>query len=187
MVIFRSRLCQSLYEYWQRLPKPPGSILPPKSALDPTAIPGLLSRIVLHDLRQPGRSIMRLVGTGMTEQYGFDPTGHDYIEYVAPERRQSALAELIKVASHPCGMRVLIEHIHASGKSIVAEAAGFPFEADDGSGRFLLFVDDALDRPSYHDPHRKPLEALVVREREYIDIGAGVPAAGGTPGVTGPS
>lgn len=175
MVGFRSPLCRSLYEYWLGLPKPEGSVLPLKSSLDPTAIPKLLPRVVLHDLRQPGRSILRLVGTGMAEQYGFDPTGRDYIEYVAPERQASALAQLVKVATHPCGMRVVIENIHASGKSLVDEAAGFPLEADDGSGRFLLFVDEPVERPAFHDPRRKPLEILRVLEREFIDLGAGVP------------
>lgn len=175
MVTFRSPLCRALYEYWLGLPKPAGTVLPLKSSLDPTAIPRLLPRIVLHDLRQPGRSIIRLAGTGMVEQYGFDPTGDDYLLYVAPERQQSALGELVKVAGHPCGMKVLIEQVNASGKGITSESTGFPFEADDGSGRFLMFVDDAIDRPSYYDPRQKPLEVLTVHERVYIDVGAGVP------------
>src|SRR3546814_6848475 len=83
--------CRSLYEYWLGLPKPRGSLLPLKSALDPTAIPRLLSRVVLHDLRHPGRSILRLVGTGMAEQYGFDPTGRDYLDLVAPDRKSTRL------------------------------------------------------------------------------------------------
>ena len=175
MISFRSRLCQSLYEYWLGLPKPAGGILPLKSALDPAAIPRLLPRVVLHELRQPGRSIIRLAGTGMAAQYGFDPSGHDYIQYVAPDRRESALGELIKVAGHPCGMKVLIEQVNAAGRGILSESAGFPFEADDGSGRFLLFVDDALDQPRFHEPPGQPLEVLAVHERRYIDIGAGVP------------
>ncbi|HEY9566612.1 MAG TPA: PAS domain-containing protein [Thalassobaculum sp.] len=175
MVGFRGPFCRSLYEYWLGLPKPRGSLLPLKSALDPTAIPRLLSRVVLHDLRHPGRSILRLVGTGMAEQYGFDPTGRDYLDLVAPERRDSALDQLRKIAAHPCGMRVLIEGLHDAGRSILDEAAGFPFEADDGSGRFLLFVDEPLEQRGVHDPRRKPLTSLRVLEREFIDIGAGVP------------
>lgn len=175
MAGFRAPLCRQLYQYWLGLPKPEGSLLPWKSSLDPAAIPKLLPRVVLHDLRQPGRSILRLVGTGMAEQYGFDPTGRDYIEYVAPERRASALRQLVRVAAQPCAMRVVIENVHASGKRIVDEALGVPFEADDGSGRFLLFVDEAIERPAFHDPRRKPLEILRVLEREFIDIGAGVP------------
>ena len=181
MVTFRSQMCRALYEYWLGLPKPAGSVLPLKSALDPTAIPRLLSRVVLHDLRQPGRSIIRLAGTGMTEQYGFDPTGHDYIQYVAPERRQSALGELIKVAGHPCGMTVLIEQIQPSGAGIISESTGLPFEADDGSGRFLLFVDEPLDSPNSYDPGHKRLDILTVHERLYIDIGAGIPPAAPAP------
>ena len=175
MLSFRSSMCRALYEHWLGLPKPPGAYLPLKNSLDPTAIPRLLPRLILHDLRQPGRSIMRLVGTGMVEQFGFDPTGHDYMRYVAPERRESALGALLRVAGQPCGMRVVIAHVHASGKSLVSESAGFPFEAEDGSGRFLLFLDDSLGRPTYEDPREKPLEILKVLEREYIDLGAGVP------------
>lgn len=178
MTDFKSPLSRALTEYWFSLPRPDGSMLPLKNRLEPMAIPKLLPRLVLHDLRQPGESIMRVVGTGIAAQYGFDPTGHDYIRYVASERRQSALAELHKMAAHPCGMTVLIEHIPASGSSIFAEATGYPFATDDGVGRFVLFVDDALDRPQHRDPRRAPFRRLAVHERTYIDIGAGVPAAG---------
>src|SRR3546814_6108948 len=108
MVGFRGPFCRSLYEYWLGLPKPRGSLLPLKPALDPTAIPRLLPRVVLHDLRHPRRSILRLVGNGMAEQYGFDPTGRDYLDLVATEQRDSALDKLRKIVAPPCGMRVLI-------------------------------------------------------------------------------
>src|SRR3546814_7942681 len=111
----------------------------------------------------------------MAEQYGFDPTGRDYLDLVAPERRDSALDQLRKIAARPCGMRVLIEGLHDAGRSTLDEAAGFPFEADDGSGRFLLFVDEPLEQRGVHDPRRKPLTSLRVLEREFIDIRAGVP------------
>ena len=169
--------CRSLLSYWCGLPRPPHSLIPLKSALDPLAIPKLLPRVLLHDLRQPGRAILRLVGTGLVEQYGFDPTGHDYARYVEPERWPSALAELVKVAAFPCGMRVLTEHVHAGGQVHENEAVGLPLEADDGSGRFLLFVDEIVKAPPGINPRRRPVERLVVKQRDYLDIGGGVPPA----------
>src|SRR3546814_12591981 len=109
MVGFRGPFCRSLYEYWLGLPKPRGSLLPLKSALDPTAIPRLLPRIVLHDLRQPGRSLLRLVGTGMAEQYGFVPTGRDSLDLVAPEpdRKRVVVGNVVSVGFGLCGVRIL--------------------------------------------------------------------------------
>ncbi|MEQ8817496.1 MAG: PAS domain-containing protein [Thalassobaculum sp.] len=175
--------CRSLLGHWFSLPRPPHSLIPLKSALDPLAIPKLLPRVLLHDLRQPGRAILRLVGTGLVEQYGFDPTGHDYERYVEPERWPSALAELVKVAGHPCGMRVLTEHVHSDGRVHENEAVGLPLEADDGSGRFLLFVDEIVKAPVGIDPRRRPVRHLVVKQRDYLDIGGGAPSAGATAAV----
>lgn len=70
-----------------------------------------------------------------------------------------------------------MEHLDVSDMSILSEAAGFPFEADDGGGRFLLFVDSIIEGPTFHDPRCTPLHVLRVQERAYIDIGAGVPPA----------
>lgn len=174
---FETRTCRSMYEYWSSLPRPAGSLIPLKSALDPAAIPTLLPRVLIHDLRQPGKAILRLVGTGLVEQYGFDPTGHDYARYVEPERWPSALSELVKAASHPCGMRVLTRHVHADGKVHDNEAIGLPLDAEDGSGRFLLFADEITKAPKSMNARRFPVERLIVRQRDYIDIGGGIPAA----------
>ena len=176
---FLTDRCRALYAYWGDLPKAPHGQIPLKSALDPLAIPRLLPRVLLHDLRQPGRAILRLVGTGLVEQYGFDPTGHDYARYVEPERWPSAIRELTKVATHPCGMRVLTEHIHTGGEVHENEAVGLPLEADDGSGRFLLFVDEIVKAPPTINTRRRPMQRLIVKQRDYFDIGAGVPPAAG--------
>lgn len=178
MLSLQSQRCRALLDYWRGLPRPTGSSLPLKSALDPTAIPKLLPRLLLHDLRQPGKAILRLVGTGLVEQYGFDPTGDDYAKYVEPERWPTALGELVKVAHHPCGMRVLTEHVHVGGAIHADEAIGLPMESDDGDGRFLLFLDDVLSAPKVINTRRRPFERIKVNQRDYIDIGCGVPRAG---------
>jgi len=179
---FQTDGCRAMYDFWIGLPKPAGSLIPSKSELNPSAIPKLLPRVLLHDLRQPGKAILRLVGTGLVEQYGFDPTGNDYARYVEPERWPSAFGELMKVASHPCGMRVLTQYVHAGGQVHENEAVGLPLEADDGSGRFLVFVDEIVRAPKSIDPRKRPVERLVVRQRDYLDIGGGVPPAGRSTG-----
>jgi hypothetical protein len=165
--------CRVFARYWLSLPRLDG--LPPRSAFDPLAIPKLLPHIVLHDLRQPGRSIMRLVGTRMVDRFGFDPTGRDYTDFVAPERRGAALSALTAMAWHPCGMRVLLRGEYAGGHAMEAESIGFPLSDDSGDGRFLVFVDDLTGRPRVWDRRAHPLRTLHVRERIFLDIGAGVP------------
>lgn len=186
---FRSERCLALYDYWLGLARPPGSLVPLKSSFDPAAVPKLLRRLLIHDLRQPGRSILRLVGTGLVEQYGFDPTGRDYADYVEPERWPTALGELVKIAGHPCGMRVLTEYHHVGGAIHADEAVGLPLGADggesgEGDGGFLVFLDDVLNSPRVIDPRDKPFERLKVNQRDYINIGNGVPA--GSDEGTGP-
>src|SRR3546814_18427702 len=67
-------------------------------------------------------------------------------------------------------MRVLIEGLHDPGRSILDAAACFPFEADDGSGRFLLFVDEPLPQPVLHAPRRDPLTTLSGIDRQLLSL-----------------
>lgn len=61
-------------EYWLSIRPEQG--LPGRQHLDPVDIPHLLSNVWLIDVRRdPMRFVFRLVGTGVVEYFGSDPTG----------------------------------------------------------------------------------------------------------------
>jgi hypothetical protein len=172
--------CRDLGLYWAGLPKRP--VLPNRSDFDPADIPRILPHVVFHDLRSPGRSILRVVGTRVVERFGLDPTGRDYTDFVAADRRARAYEELWKVARHPCGMHVTMRAVFEGGRSTTAGALGLPLQADaDPEGRFLVFVDELLPdegaRPEWWDTRAHPLLRFEVLARSYVNIGAGIPGS----------
>lgn len=160
--------------HWRTLPCP--GLVPLRSVFDPLAVPGLLPHMLICDLTEPTIVRIRLVGTGMASNFGFDPTGGDYLDLVAPDRREEAFAGFLVPASHPCGMRILGESRYDSGKVMAVEAVGFPFHRDDGAGVQLVFVGSNIDGNLGRWPELGRMTSFHVYHREFIDIGGGTPA-----------
>lgn len=160
--------------HWWGLPR--DGLVPLRSAFDPLSVPALLPHMMITDLAEPGVVRIRLMGTAMVASFGFDPTGRDYLDLVAPERRAAALAGFTVPAGHPCGMRVLGENRYEDGRAMAVEALTFPFRRDDGAGMQLVFVGSNVDTTLGPWPGLGRTTVFHVFERQFIDIGAGVPA-----------
>lgn len=171
---FQTAECRAFGAYWSSLPRAPGQA-PQRRDFDPCALPSLLPHMLIHDLSEPAESRLRLVGTRIAERFGFDPTGRSYLSLVPEPRRPGALAALRAMADTPCAMRVVVEWGYVNGFRQEGESFGLPFRAGP-SGMHLIFVDVPIDRVSYHSSQRGALSALGVRDRAFIDIGAGVPS-----------
>lgn len=168
-----SEIGRAWLEHWWGLPHE--GLLPLRSSFDPAAVPKLLPYLEMHDLREPGRSLLRLVGTHVAARYGKDPTGLDYLDFVAPERREEAYLGVLVPASHPCGMRVVMTTYFESGLHTLIEAVGLPMTFDAAGGRIFMFSDMVIGElpHTWTEPGR--LTRYELHERQFIDIGAGVP------------
>lgn len=171
---FATSECRAFAAYWMGLPRPPAGA-PHRRDFDPCVLPSLLPHMLIHDLSDPADSRLRLVGTRIVDRFGFDPTGRSYLSLVPSERHGSALAALREMADRPCGMRIVIEWGYANGFRQEAESFGLPFRADP-AGTHLIFVDVPMQRSTYDGLNTGALAALSVRDRTFIDLGAGVPA-----------
>ncbi|WP_020590517.1 PAS domain-containing protein [Kiloniella laminariae] len=173
---FLSPRCQQFHDYWWRLNESSGQAVPYKADFNPAEIKPVLPYVLLHDLATPGKSLLRLVGTAIVDRMGINATGRDYLDFVSQERRDKAYRHLQTTSSLPCGMRVVIEGRYLSGRVNVSETVGYPLEAAGGASRYMIFVDDIVETMEYQDVSDKQLEYYRVRRRDYIDIGAGIPA-----------
>lgn len=160
-------------EHWWSLPR--DGVVPVRSVFDPLAIPTLIRHMLICDLSEPGVARIRLMGTGMVASFGFDPTGWNYLDLVEPERRAAAYEGFAVPAGHPCGMRVLGENRYENGKTMAVETVAFPFRRDDGAGMQLVFVGSNIDTTLGPWPDLGRTVSFHVFEREFIDIGAGIP------------
>ncbi|MEC9346301.1 MAG: PAS domain-containing protein [Pseudomonadota bacterium] len=159
--------------YWWSLRQ--GDMVPPRSRFDPVGVPALLRDMMICDLSEPGRVRIRLMGTRMVSSFGFDPTGTDYLDLVAPDRRAEAYRGFIVPARQPCGMQVEGENRYRDGRSMAVEVMAFPLRRDDGGGMQMVFVGSNVDprHGRFHDLGRATV--FHVFSRRYLDIGAGVP------------
>src|SRR3546814_16126368 len=103
MVVFIAEASRVWNAHWRTLPR--SGLVPLRSAFEPLAVPALLPHMLICDLTEPTPVRIRLVGTGMATNFGFDPTGGDYIDLVAPHRSEAALAGFPLTAAHPSGNR----------------------------------------------------------------------------------
>ena len=60
---------------------------------------------------------------------------------------------------------------------MAVETVAFPFRRDDGAGMHLVFVGSNIDTTLEPWPELGRTTNFRVFERQFIDIGAGVPAA----------
>ena len=172
--VFIARASGAWAAHWWSLPR--DGVVPLRSVFDPLDIPALIPHMLICDLSEPGMVRIRLMGTGMVSSFGFDPTGRNYLDLVAPERRAEAYAGFAVPAGHPCGMRVLGENRFESGKAMAVETLAMPFRRDDGAGMQLVFVGSNIDTSLGPWPDLGRTVSFHVHERQFIDIGAGVPA-----------
>jgi len=172
-VSYLAKASREWVDHWRSLPR--DCLVPVRSAFDPLAVPRLLPHMLICDLTEPGIVRIRLMGTEMASSFGFDPTGRDYLDLVAPERWAAAYQGFAVPASHPCGMRVLGENQYVVGGPVSVETVGLPFRRDDGDGMQMVFVGSTLGPAQEHWRDRGPTKSFNVLEREFIDIGAGVP------------
>ena len=172
-VEFLSPLSRMWMEHYVTLTRT-GNI-PRRSTFDPTAVPNLLSEMGIQDLSESGVSRFRLVGTSIVRRYGHDPTGRDYLDYVAPERRDTALKGLLTLARHPCGMRALGINQYDKMKSQIIEIVGFPFLRDDCAGHQVIYTAVEIDKTTFNIDDRGEATGLDVLEHRFLDIGFGIP------------
>lgn len=73
-------------------------------------------------------------------------------------------------------MRVINQARYQSGKWTVAEAVGFPLRHHSNGAPMMLFLDDLVEEAQYDmDQRERPVELFHIPERDYLDVGFGVP------------
>jgi hypothetical protein len=162
------------FEHWMSLEK--NGLLPNASSFYPEEVPDLLPYFAVYELLSEDHIYIRLAGTAMVDRFGFEITGKNYLDLVAPERRANASAAFWTLANQPCGMRVIIQHVLTNGLRTQIEALGMPMRNDRGGKPLLYYtgipVEDAW-RLNRDDTDK--MQELTVLQRDFIDIGAGKP------------
>lgn len=174
MLTFKCPENRSFFEYWQSLPRE--GLIPSRLDFLPEEIPNLLPYVSIFELISEKLIKFRLAGTEVSRNAGFERTGTNYLDQIKPERRQKASEAFWAVYNQPCATRVLLEYVPRSGIKKMIEGVGLPV-LNDPAGYPLLYYCTVEyteeQKPSVQIPNDQ-LELVSVKQRDFIDIGAGV-------------
>lgn len=164
---------QVLWDYWHTLPRP--GLVPDRGSFDPMAIPRLLSVVSLMQCRGPHEWLLRAVGSEITSHAGRDVTWRNYLDLIDAPDRLLVARQLAALIRQPCAS-VSVRAIQTPGDlGFCARIVSLPLRADDGTVSLLISSTERIGTPRLGEPGS--LLAVKAGERQYLDLGAGVPGA----------
>lgn len=172
-VAFLSERSREFARYWQSLPKK--DLIPFRRDFDPVDQGPVLSTYVSHELVSREMIRIHLAGTDVGNRYGREPTGTNYLDYIADWRKADAARSIFYTCEHPCGLLLLHNSLGQDGSGISIESFGLPMRDDDGRARWVYYQANEIDPPDYLAPERGEIVEIEARSELYIDLGAGIP------------
>ncbi|WP_419905203.1 PAS domain-containing protein [Kiloniella sp.] len=164
---------QEFFDYWNSIH--PVETLPKLSSFRPEAVPKLLPAFTIYELVSPDCILIRKGGTAIRQRGNYEEKGSNYLDLVAPERREKAAGAFFALYDQPCGMRVIMRHTLMTGAYVTFEGLGLPFINDKGGKPIIYFTNHEIKNPDQYVPaSKKALEGMVLMQRDFIDIGFGV-------------
>ena len=79
-VMFRHTGSVEFFDYWDSLPKV--GLIPDRSSFDPLRIARLMPQVMMVEYDCNNDVWFRLVGTGIADRLGFDPSRKSYLSYL---------------------------------------------------------------------------------------------------------
>lgn len=160
---------KQFFDYWNGLPK--NGVAPDKSAFNPARIAPLMPAVSILEIFSDTVVMQRLAGTGLCRAMGFDPTGRNMLDLMAPELRPDYVKLVQTQISRPCGRWNIIRSRRADMVDR-AEVLTLPMYHRVNGNWMILSYFGAL-KPVAYDPG--PYQILGYEDTKWIDIGAGVP------------
>ncbi len=168
---------KQFFDFWQAIPRE--GMVPRRQDYHPEKVAVLLPTMMMYELVSSDYIKVRLLGTGITEDFGKEREGQNFLDFIEPHRQDKVSQALWEIARYPCGMRVLAEHVLKSGLTVMLESVGLPLLNRDDKVRWILFQRNILDVEKglpiiKSDRVYDPKTYVRLFQRDYIDIGAGV-------------
>ena len=160
------------FEYWDSLPK--RGFVPDRKDFNPAAIYSLMPSVSLLEIMSPERVEIRLLGTDLVDRIGIEVTGGNYLESFEPALRPAYLNILNTQITFPCGRRTVLKTREESGILSRVEVLSLPLTHDAVGNPLILSCFEPTESIGYEHGGR---EVKNFDDIQWIDIGAGVPAA----------
>ena len=131
---------------------------------------------MIHELISPEFIRVRLAGTNIREQYGFETTGHNYLDFVDEWRRETASRSLFLICEHPCGLLASLRSETRSGRIMANESIGLPMRDNSGAAKLIYYQSNLIGVEEFREPSEDEILKIDVVDETYFDIGAGIPS-----------
>lgn len=171
---FRSARSLAFAKAWATIPKT--GVVPDKADFRPECLAPFLADIYLVELHEDDarRVLFRLAGEHIRNSLGLDLRGHNYLDFVPEEHREtSGVSMKLMFASRPCGRWVRKEVVHKDGFRERLDLTQLPMTDKAKGLRLVLGIAEGFGKSSSHADGRFRFEHL--DDESFIDIGAGLP------------
>lgn len=165
---------QDFFDFWQQMPRDKG--IPDKADFFPEEIPKLLPFLSIYEMVSKDLIRFRLHGSQFTMRDGVERIGKNFLDEVSKDRRAKASEAIWLVYKHPCVMRVILNFSSSRGNVKCVETLGVPIKDYKRGTAFVYFSTQEIERNKYEFlDELDQLENISPLQRDYIDIGAGIP------------
>jgi hypothetical protein len=132
----------------------------------------LIPNLMILEEASDDRYIVRFMGTRFVEMWGQDITGLDRMSLMKPKVAEAGRNNMRSVLEQPCGLRNLGIYAMPSRNDLEIESVLLPAVNDPGKPRRVLTFgqDVQLGLVVSKDENQE------ISEREWVDLGYGVPA-----------
>ncbi|MEQ8283636.1 MAG: PAS domain-containing protein [Parvibaculum sp.] len=165
----RTAGARRFFSYWDSLLKE--GFAPDRKDFSPAAIAPLMPAVTILEIVSDELVVQRLAGTAVCRAMGFDPTGGNALDLVAPEARPHYLSLLHAQTTTPCGrwnmLRVRRENLVER-----AEVLTLPMYHSLSGHWMILSYFGSIETVAYE---HGPYEILAYEDTQWIDLGAGIP------------
>lgn len=170
----RSQISKSLEAYWRSLVS--SGPLPEFESFDLLEIPDLIPNLMIVQITEnPDRQmIVRFSGTVVRDRAGFDPTGHDFLDFYDVPLRDAAWKTIQMTLRQPCGFLVNSNAQYESAPGSMMEGSALPFSSRDGTSFYSVGVVEWMG-VNLARPAETPVLILEADSFSWLDIGFGVP------------
>ncbi|MDF1792588.1 MAG: PAS domain-containing protein [Thalassobaculaceae bacterium] len=151
------------------------ALAPSRDDVDPARMMTALPNVGILHIEAPDRPMFRLAGTEYYAVHGRELTGTNYLDLVAPERRNQASERLRTIVGQPCGMFGRLIFAVRSGAQGQTESLVLPLVGRGGSIDMVLFVNERLPNDFAPAEDDQAIDTLDYRDLQYLNIGAGIP------------
>lgn len=120
----------------------------------------------------PAGLLLRLVGSGIVDQWRHDFTGTYWEERLRPQWRAQFRQHIEAVCETPAGLHVTAQTWTSQGRSVSYEALYLPLAVDKGKPQRCIRYSQTIDKLDYKE-HKTAFDWADAPH--WIDLGRGVP------------